>query len=447
MKKWLSFMLSLVILLCMLTACDEDMHDDSEEITDYQHARVLISFGKIEQAYDILLNSDDADAKLLLENFAFLPQSIRHDENRFREFTYDSTGNLLRNSYYEHGKVCEEDIYTYYASGKVHTYETDGFFLHFIYTYREDGQYESIKTINDNGRWDLTVYSYDDAGNKTVAKSTSNMSSEVEYTTYSYDQWGNCVLMHTLIEGGYQSRSSTTRYSYNEHGKLTSEEHTTKDGVSKKLYEYDQNGNVIRREEISVKGLSWVYTYVRNSEGLVTKLTTTYPDGKVYTDTYEYDSKGNEILEVSTSPTGITSETHQYDQQGNLIEYTLSFSGKLFQKNTQTFDQYGNVLESIRTQSDEPDEYDRFNYVYDEFGRVVDVIHFDTETRMSSHQEYTYDEYGHIVAVQKYDDKGTQRLNYESKMELRYYPNGVPEIIRKNYEDNLYKLCFEFLTE
>ena len=130
-----------------------------------------------------------------------------------------------------------------------------------------------------------------------------------------------------------------------------------------------------------------------------------------------------------------------------MIEYTLSFSGKLFQKNTQTFDQYGNVLESIRTQSDEPDEYDRFNYVYDEFGRVVDVIHFDTETRMSSHQEYTYDEYGHIVAVQKYDNKGTQRLNYESKMELRYYPNGVPEIIRKNYKDNLYKLYFEFLTE
>ena len=42
-------MLSLVILLCMLTACDEEKHDDSEEITDYQHARVLISFGKIEQ--------------------------------------------------------------------------------------------------------------------------------------------------------------------------------------------------------------------------------------------------------------------------------------------------------------------------------------------------------------------------------------------------------------
>ena len=146
MKKWLSFMLSLVILLCMLTACDEEKHDDSEEITDYQHARVLISFGKIEQAYDLLLNSDDADAKLLLENFAFLPHSIRYDENRFREFAYDSTGNLLRNSYYEHGKVCEEDIYTYYASGKVHTYETDGFFLHFIYTYREDGQYESITT-------------------------------------------------------------------------------------------------------------------------------------------------------------------------------------------------------------------------------------------------------------------------------------------------------------
>lgn len=445
MKKWLCILLSLIMLLGVLSACDED--DEPKEMTDCQRARILLLDGRLEKAYGFLLKSEDTDAKMMLENFAFLPLSIRYDENRYREFTYDSTGNLLRNSYYVHGRVYEEDIYTYYASGKVHTFDTKDSFGHEIYTYREDGQYESIKTIEDNGRWHLTVYSYDDAGNKTVAKSTSNMSSEVEYTTYSYDYRGNCTYVHSLFEGSGRA-SSSHRYTYNEFNELTSEEHTTSNGVTKTLYEYDENGKVIRREEISVKGTSWIYTYERNSDGLVTKRTTTSPDGKVSTDTYEYDSKGNEILEVSTDYEGRTySIAHQYDEAGNMTEYTFNYTTGSQDKLTQTFDSHSNLLVRLYTRTGEPDEYDRFNYVYDAFGRVVDVIHFDTETRMSSHQEYTYDEYGHIVAVQKYDDKGTQRLNYESKMELRYYPNGVPEIIQKNYQDHLYKPWFDSLTE
>lgn len=445
MKKLLCVLLSLAILLCMFSACDED--DEPKKLTDCQRARILIHEGRIEKAYTLLLQSDEPEADDLLENFAFLPLSIRHDERRYREFKYNEDGNLLQYTFCIGERVYEEDIYTYYASGKVHTRETKDSYGHKIYTYREDGQYESIKTIEDNGRWHLTVYSYDDAGNKTVAKSTSNMSSEAEYTTYSYDYRGNCTYVHTLFEGSGR-KSNSSRYAYNEFNELISEEHTTSNGVTKTLYEYDKNGKLIRREQISAKGLSWVDTYVRNSEGLVTKMTSTNPNGKVSTDTYEYDSKGNEILEVSTDYEGRTySIAHQYDEAGNMTEYTFNYSTGSQDKLTQTFDAHGNLLVRIYTRTGEPDEYDRFNYVYDEFGRVVDVIHFDTETRMSSHQEYTYDEYGHIVAVQKYDNKGTQRLNYESKMELRYYPNGVPEIIRNNYKDNLYILCFEFLTE
>ena len=203
-----------------------------------------------------------------------------------------------------------------------------------------------------------------------------------------------------------------------------------------------------RREEISLKGLSTVYLYDRNASGIISKRTTIHPSGSISIDTYEYDHFGNEILAVYTKD-GVEEYRveHKYDEMNRLLEYAFISSGEVYMKDTYTYDEHGNVLVSRRYQSDDPEEYDRFNYIYDEMGRMVDVIHFITEHSMYSHQEYTYDEYGHIVAVQKYDDQGVIRFDYLSDLTLRYYPNGVPEIIQENYQDNLYQLWLDSVTD
>lgn len=446
MKKTVCLLMTLLILFAMMAACSEE--EPGQPLTDCRQAQELIKNGMVQQAYHLLLESSEEGAKILLDHFAFIPRSIRFDESSYREFIYDTDGNLLRNTFYIHGKIYEEDIYTYYASGNVHTIEKNGSMSSSYTVYNEQGRCTSSERTDYIGHWDLCEYNYDENGNKTVQKHSTSRMDFVDYTTYRYDPWGNCLYSHTLSQNRYESYSKSSQYTYDESQNIISEEHTSPDGGYKRLYEYDNNGNLTRREEISVKGLSTVYLYERNSNGKIIKRTTIHPDGSICVDTYEYDQIGNEIYSSSTKD-GIEeySVTHRYDENNNLLEYVFSTSGKVYQKNTQTFDEYGNVLVSIRYQSDKPEEYDRFNYIYDELGRVIDVIHFDMENRMSSHQEYTYDQYGHIVAVQKYDKYGALRLDYISDMELRYYQNGVPEIIRENYKNNLYRFWFESVTE
>jgi YD repeat-containing protein len=252
----------------------------------------------------------------------------------------------------------------------------------------------------------MTMYTYDGDGNV-----TQQLTSGGAKTTYTYDDDGNLQDKYIYYNSTTASREN---YTYNNMGQLTSKHIYTQnrdiigyDDSSTELiltssYTYDLNGNVLT--SVDENGVTTTYTY-----DLMNRLLTTSQPGLDESGTpvtistsQTYDWAGN-IL-TATDPRNNTT-TYDYDNQGNLITVTDALNGVSFFAYDRAGRKTAEVSPNNYVASTPISSLSRFEYDYDDMGRVVLVtqVYYDSLTstwKQFVSAAYTYDGNGNVTYEQ-----------------------------------------------
>ena len=219
------------------------------------------------------------------------------------EINYDTSGEIYNQTEYSYaGEKLITEFFTQFPQYSSDKYKTE-------YEYYEDGtlksrthywSYDGEPFIQDG----MTLYSYDESGNKTESQYFSDMLSWVTV----YDKNNNIIKYESYINGELDDSYETQ---YDEYGNIVyyirnSPNYFVEDSWS---YEYDSDGNIISMQE-----------YINTGDG--THLNQEYR--------HEYDEKGNEIKytsyynnpELDKYADHSRSAEYEYDVSGNLVRET-----------------------------------------------------------------------------------------------------------------------------
>ncbi len=244
-----------------------------------------------------------------------------------------------------------------------------------------------------------------------------------------------------------------------------SEENTYENGkkISKKIYEYDKNGDLIKSTTKDSYG-NWVKeAYKYDSNGNTTECTTKNSDGSWSKGTYEYDSNGNEIKSLFTDSYGYWEDVvYEYDSNGNMIKYLYKDSEKSCIEETHEYNSKGEMIKSFYKDSEGFWKED--SYAYDSKGNEIKVLYKDSDGSWDKRsyeydsnnnatkdyyknsdgfwekQTYAYDSKGNFIKYSYKDSDGNW-----SKCSNEYDSNSniITGICKSNYGEN-YKDSFKY---
>jgi YD repeat-containing protein len=290
----------------------------------------------------------------------------------------------------------------------------DGFSGHSLTTFNQDG---NVLTTRYNNVYsdETSTYTYDDLGRRTsmTVKSAYTYEGETETaenrTEYVYDVWGNLVKETDTGSGDYVSvttyayddqanlirreqqyngGSSVDTYVYDEKGNLVKETSEDSYGWSySTLYAYDDQGNMIRQQGLNGEGdVNYTEEY-QYRNGLVTKVLYQSAGDYVTETDYEYDEQGNNTLIRTRDNSGVTENIMAYDEAGRMIrtEYKGDGYGSV---TTYTYDAQGRETASETRNAD--GTVSRYTIEYDEEGRIARQV--SESGGMVSASVYTYDQ-------------------------------------------------------
>ncbi len=214
---------------------------------------------------------------------------------------------------------------------------------------------------------------------------------------------------------GIADISQVTEYTYDEAGNLVGEVVSGRDPFAfaysgnlatntiNREMEYDEAGNVIRKAE-DINGEKTTYEYSYDQNGNLIKIN---EDNGIHE--LIYDEKGNLLKEAYLNS---WSNEYEYDESGNVIkEINVDRSwGDPWTTETNyeyTFDDVGNVvLRTCRSTDLYGDNVSSVGYVYNEVGKVVQEISYNSQGNKNDSTEYVYDEAGNMVQEIFYDSEG-----------------------------------------
>ena len=173
---------------------------------------------------------------------------------------------------------------------------------------REDGLPVSLTHTDKNGVLDRYTYAYDPMGNKTaVTRQRRGLPRESGAYTYTYDPIGRLTAVAKdgtpLRDYAYDPfsnrahmtdhhKGSATAYTYDAADRLTASEETTREGITRKTYEYDHRGNLTKELQEGIP----VHSYAYNAMDRLEKAWSHTPDGAVQTETaYYYNGLGQRV--------------------------------------------------------------------------------------------------------------------------------------------------------
>ena len=385
MKKWLSLSLCMLLLLgTLLTGCDKK--DSSHGEMSYEEA---ISTGNYETAYDLLLSGDKEANKEELGKFTVLPVSVDCndlDGEYKATFSYDEKGRLTKLDIAKK-RIPKVYTFTYGANGKVLT-EMFG---------DADGSYINYFTTN----------TYDDSG-KLVSSETKKADESKITVLYTYDKNGR-VLTETETTVDRWDSTNTNIYTslYDENGNLLSRKNQKGRGTE---YTYDSQNRLLTEKEIDIEGDPHnIRTYTYGEDGRLVKEKWESGMSDAWTEnTYAYDANGTQYVTL-------------YSDSGDTEAYTYSYE----------FDDKGNLTKKIYTERD--DDEQRVS-LYDANGNIVSIDITKGET--TAKYTFSFDKYGNRTG-ETYSKNGDLVYSYALTFEVKYFPDGAPEIsdlIREFYE-------------
>ena len=281
MKKIIAWILSVMMLLTLLSACGKETAP--QETGTQVPSEVQTEPSELPQAGQ----QDNGGIVYLLASAEQMPQSCG-GTRRKNIMEYDVNGNLI-------SRICDEYDYTYSynAENQMNGWKR----------LRKDGSVheERIYRYGDNGKvsswsYQISEYTftfentYDDQDNLIKVICTRNGEAYSEEIN-TYDAEGRLV--------DYQCGSDHLMYTYEENKTVVTDIRPNGTQYTDRITAYDENGNVIWEE--------------------------TYDEGELYTkETYTYDAAGKLISSTNWSSynAGERYLEYAYDENGCLIEVT-----------------------------------------------------------------------------------------------------------------------------
>ncbi|MBP3440048.1 MAG: TonB family protein [Tidjanibacter sp.] len=322
--------------------------------------------------------------------------------------------------------------------------------------------------------WDLNVGLYGDVRAVIV---TENKFEEYfgEYKPivtsecrYIFHESGNVAKKQIKFQ--YNEYSHSLEYEYDSAGRKISMSNFDGLGESgnlthKIIYKYDSIGNVVEKIRYNANGKAeerYYYKYdVANNLVEESKYNSIGRCCYNHYYTYEYDSAGRVVkiirggtgydIEISLTPAssrkaeeniinfalGESSQTYQYDSEGNLVEEIEYDLGSLWKKYTYEYDAAGNVVGENR---------------YDSFNSLVEKTTFKYDSAGNNFEKIVYDQYGEVdvKVVVMYDANGNvlEVIEYSSMYDGNaFVPKRAAklEIFYDNHEE--VEFTFKDFTE
>ncbi|NEQ99517.1 MAG: hypothetical protein F6K30_22905 [Cyanothece sp. SIO2G6] len=283
-------------------------------------------------------------------------------DNGSTTYTYDDGNNLVRTNFpNDTAEIREYDDLNRLTSLKTVRVDpvtgTETVLSSFDYTLNDAGH--RLQVTEANGR--VVNYTYDSLYRLTQ-ESINNGERVFEYT---YDEVGNRLTKSDTHNGS----TALTTYTYDSHDRLQTEV-LTQDGTEVHTieYDYDPNGNLIRRTQTTAGGNTEATRYTWNDDDRLVKVET--PTNVVE---YEYDTEG---IRVSSTVDGVTTD-YLIDKNQPYAQVLEEFrSGDL-----ETFYVYGHDLIS-QERNGEQDVYHvdglgSTRGLTDEDGNVTDTYDYE----------------------------------------------------------------------
>ena len=241
--------------------------------------------------------------------------------------TYDGDDNETKYMSVEVNKKGLPETITIEEKGNDRTYEIQ---------YNSKGQITSVTTTWDNGNEHYEEY--DKYGNVIYAEDGDN---EYEYE-YSYDKKGNALETVCYING---DENYTIVREFDKHDNVTYYKHTDHEDEEYSYarsyeYEYNSKGDII--EEVC---------YDEDS------------GDELYTQTYEYDKKGNPTYFEYDYQGHVSYAEYEYDKKGNLVTLTnYDNNDEETYRYEYEYDKNGNRTARYAYYEDELEEYTEFSW-------------------------------------------------------------------------------------
>ncbi|ADQ18586.1 hypothetical protein Lbys_2924 [Leadbetterella byssophila DSM 17132] len=178
------------------------------------------------------------------------------------------------------------------------------------------------------------------------------------------------------------------------------------------IYEYDENGCLIKKETFDKGNLVEANRYEYNTHFFANNVYTQVGNGKEYLQVkYTYDSKNRLVLFQACYPNGNCEpfEKYTYRADGKLLSRTRYKDGKYFYEYKHKYDAQGRNIE-ILILSKDSDSGEREVKKYDAQGRHVQSKWIDYRGEEIDNAEYTYDEAGRLLKNQWIGGLSTQKL-------------------------------------
>lgn len=221
---------------------------------------------------------------------------------------------------------------------------------------------------------------------------------------------------YVLVRETDTKSGNVTEYAYDENGDKISETVTYPDKPDETLRreyttQHQEDGSKIVTESQSIlvktgEAVSpYTYEYEYSPEGLLLRKTgfeNGNVDGEIL---YEYDENGNLIRQSGKNAPSIgrdLTKEFEYDESGNLTKQTdFDDNGEVEGWSTFEYDENGKeIMKHVFTSTgDEPRTYElcQWEYEYDAEGRITQEWKEGTEIGGKyEHYEYEYDEYGNM---------------------------------------------------
>ena len=266
------------------------LHTENTNREKLQNATKLISVGKLDRAYSILLGMNNCDeAEALLSRFSYVPKNtikgkvtVNREYNSLglvtlekeitsnvihtTEYLYDENGKLKEKLYSSYnGAHPERTLYYYDGNDELSsavTYKNDVVISYESYLY-ENGRLLSYTTVSiyESGTSNEIIekYTYDEDGNL-IKHDTFSKNRISQSITYTYK---NGLVTEIKTEkmsyyngGSQKTTSELTKYEYDEHGKVAIEENDN----FRAVYHYNADGNIAYVNYIAKNKLISDYT-------------------------------------------------------------------------------------------------------------------------------------------------------------------------------------------
>ena len=226
-------------------------------------------------------------------------------------------------------------------------------------------------------------------------------------------------------------------FTFDQQGRILSVSHPS-NGVDLEEYEYDADGNLIRKTETKPDGIKINYEYTYDGEGNLIRVREPSSDGlTIYKKTeYFYDVKGNCIRAVSIENSGEEESAElKYNKKGNLIKKTTKETDYHGKEEQQTFEisySWTGRLSGIKVYNESGRETETTKFKYDWLGRLVKVKEKNEGERII---EYKYDLAGRLVEITEQVDNSDASLTYETVCKITYDKNGHEEETEYTFSD------------